>query len=534
MEPVIGIDLGTTFSAIAFVDEHGGTQMITNDASEPLTPSVLWFKADAPNSVIVGAIAAEMAATEPENCVQFVKREMGLPANGVRLDMSGVPHPYMIWGRSLSPEEISSYVLKKLKADAEAHFGRPVSKAVITVPAYFHDPERVATETAGKLAGLHVLAILDEPMAAGLAYGIQRSPGDENVFVFDLGGGTLDVTFMRVEKQSIRMLATDGDHRLGGKDWDDCLIKHIMDEFCTANPGVDPEEADPGALGELRARAVVCKHHLSKVNDTKVVWHAGGAQATVKVTRAAFESMTAHLLDRCRQLVVRVMEDVVAGNDTIRGWNDIDKVLLVGGSTRMPAVKQMVESITGKRVVASDVNVDTCVATGAAIRAAQLLQSGPIPLPKPVADKIGNIEVTSVLSHSLGVEVIQEDQFGERKAVSRLIQKGTPVPCRESNTFALRGAGSSAVVPIMQGEEDDPALSTKIGEVILRSGSQMRAGAPIEVTFQFDSSQMLHVRVRDVEGGAVTETTVEREGILDAEQFADAMQQVKLTNVRTD
>ena len=533
MSECIGIDLGTTFSAMAYVDEHGDARIIPNDQTELTTPSVVMFEEE-PDNLIVGQTAAEQSVVAGDRVVQFVKREMGYSAEEVRKDEDGTAHPYRFWDRTHTPEEISSYILQRLKNDAETDLGRKVEHAVITVPAYFKDPERVATETAGKLAGLNVLTTLDEPTAAALAYGVQQAETDQNVFVFDLGGGTLDVTFMRVENHKIEMLHTDGDHRLGGKDWDDAIIEHIVELFTEAHPDVDPSE-DIYAMQELRQRATTMKLQLSQKETSSQPCSAAGQRIVAKISRDEFEEISQNLVDRCRGLAERAMGDLKKLNLGINGWEDIDVILMAGGSTRMPMIQKLVEDLTGKKPEMGLVNPDTCVAIGAAIRAKQLMMDKddqPAPS-KELQKKIGNIEVTSALSHSLGVRVKQGDGADAQLVVSKIIPRSTAVPCEMKDTYALEGAGTAAKVPIMQGEDEDPELCTEIGEVVLRASAEMAAGTPIEVTFSFDEGSKLKVRVREGATGTETEQFIDRPGILSDEQIEEVARHVSSVDVQS-
>src|SRR6201997_3084178 len=271
----VGIDLGTTFSAVAHIDAYGKPQIIPNAESERITPSVILF--DGPN-VIVGTHAKNSAVAEPEKIVDFVKREMGKPKEQFHREFGGTRY---------SAEELSALILKKLKADAEKYLKTPVTDAVITVPAYFNDAERTATITAGQLAGLNVLQIINEPTAAALAYGLDKLDPDQTVFVFDLGGGTFDVTIMQIKGHEIKIVGTNGDHRLGGKDWDDLIVNYVADEFDRAH-GENPL-LDLQSYQDLQTRAVAAKIQLSSRNTTTIVYHHGGKSVKLTLTRKEFE-----------------------------------------------------------------------------------------------------------------------------------------------------------------------------------------------------------------------------------------------------
>src|SRR5829696_2796926 len=316
----VGIDLGTTFSAIAHIDAYGKPQIIPNSESERITPSVILF--DGQNA-IVGSLAKQNAVAEPEKIVDFVKREMG-------------------------------------KSNAEKYLGEPVSDAVITVPAYFNDSERTATLHAGQLAGFNVLQVINEPTAAALAYGLDKLDQDQTVFVFDLGGGTFDVTIMRIDGHHIRMLASNGDHRLGGKDWDDLIVNWVADEFDKVH-GENPL-LDLQSYQDLYNRALTAKIQLSSRQRTTIVHSYNGKSIKLEITREEFEQKCRHLLEKCKAICEIVMQEAEMD------WTQIDRILLTGGMTRMPSVREMISELS-QRPVADDVSPDEAVALGAAIQA---------------------------------------------------------------------------------------------------------------------------------------------------------------------
>src|ERR1041385_284881 len=307
----VGIDLGTTFSAVAHIDAYGKPQIIPNSESERITPSVILFDGD---KAIVGTVAKNNTVAEPENIVDFVKREIGKSKEQFHREFEG---------KSYSAEELSALILRKLKNDAEKYLKVAVTDAVITVPAYFNDSERTATITAGKLAGLNVLQIINEPTSAALAYGLDKLEQDQTVFVFDLGGGTFDVTIMRIEDQKLNIIATNGDHRLGGKDWDDVIVNHVADEFDHAheeNPLLDLQ-----SYQDLQTRGVAAKLQLSSRTHTAIVHNHHGKSVKVEVSRKDFEKQTRHLVEKCKTICEIVMQEAKMK------WDKIDKILLVGG-----------------------------------------------------------------------------------------------------------------------------------------------------------------------------------------------------------
>src|SRR5256714_18748 len=291
----VGIDLGTTFSAVAHIDAYGKPQIIPNAESERITPSVILFDR---NNVVVGTIARNSAVAEPEKIVDFIKREMGKPKEQFHREFGGVIY---------SAEELSALIVKKLIVDAERYLKEPVTDAVITVPAYFNDAERTATITAGQLAGLNVLQIINEPTAAALSYGLDKLDEDQTVFVFDLGGGTFDVTIMRIEGQGIQMIATNGDHRLGGKDWDDVIVNHVAEEFDRAH-GENPL-LDLQSYQDLQSRALAAKIQLSSRPQATIVHQHHGQTVKVDLSREEFERRTRHLIEKCKIICEMTLQD---------------------------------------------------------------------------------------------------------------------------------------------------------------------------------------------------------------------------------
>ena len=396
MSKVVGIDLGTTFSAIAHINEHGQPQIIPNTDSERITPSVIEF--DGPAKVIVGKDAKENAVMYPNQIVESIKREMGKSKDEYFKTFNG---------KDYSPEELSAVILTKIKKDAEAYLNTEITDAVITVPAYFKDAEREATRNAGKIAGLNVLQIINEPTAATLAYGIDQLGTDQTVFAFDLGGGTFDVTVMKVSGSKIKMIATNGDSRLGGKDWDKRIVTYAAGRY-----EIEHDENplhDPSASQDLQDKSIKAKESLSKRDRTGFLCGYNGKTTHVELTREKFEDLTSDLLEKCR-----VLSDIVLSEANMT-WTDIDTILLVGGSTRMPMIREMVEKISGKEINPYEVNPDEAVAIGAAIQATlrQISENSGIAadVPDPVSDRfIGangapKVKVIDGATHSLGIIV---------------------------------------------------------------------------------------------------------------------------------
>src|SRR5947208_3489977 len=399
---VVGIDLGTTFSAIAHIDTYGKPQIIPNSETERITSSVIFFDN---SNVIVGTVAKNNAVAEPEKIVDFVKREMGKPKDQFHREFSG---------KVYSAEELSALIIKKLKADAEKYLDQPITDAVLTVPAYFNDAERTATITAGQLAGLNVLQIINEPTAAALAYGLDKLDENHTVFVFDLGGGTFDVTIMRIADQRIEMIATNGDHRLGGKDWDDVIVNLIAEEFDQLH-GENPL-LDLRSYQDLHNRALAAKIQLSSRDSTTIVYHHSGKSVKLTLTRKEFEKRTRHLVEKCKTICEMVMQEAKMK------WDKIDKVLLAGGMTRRPMIRAMISGLYAVPQV-DQVNPDEVVARGAAIQGIlSILNEEGISGEKTVDDGVrqqfsaldgGLIEVTDITSHTLGVVLWDERQLQE-------------------------------------------------------------------------------------------------------------------------
>src|SRR4030081_384906 len=479
----IGIDLGTTFSAAAHIDAYGKPQILANAESERITPSVILF--DGTNA-IVGTIAKNSSVGEPENIVEFVKREMGKSKEQFHREFGG---------KIYSAKELSALILKKLKADAEKSLGEPVTDAVITVPAYFNDAERTATITAGQLAGLNVLQIINEPTAGALAYGLDKLDQDQTVFVFDLGGGTFDVTIMRIHEHKIEMLATNGDHRLGGKDWDDVIVNMVADEFDKCH-GENPL-LDLQSYQDLQSRALAAKIQLTSRKRTTIVHHHNGKSVKLELTREEFEKSTRHLVEKCKTICEMVMQEAKMK------WDKVDKVLLVGGMTRMPMERTMNSELTPSPIV-DDVNPDEAVALGAAIQAVlSMLREEDVTGEKVLGEVTrqqfssregGLIQVTNITSHTLGVVLWDEKQLQEY--VFPMIRKMTAIPALAKNSFGTASANMQhAVVKIVEGESSLPAECTPLGICDVKLPPFLPKGSAVELTYQYNANQVLEVAV---------------------------------------
>ena len=507
MSKVVGIDLGTTFSSIAVVNQHGKPEIIPNREGERITPSVVLFDDDMP---IVGSIAKRSAVASPLNAAQLVKRQMGNPSWKFLTEA----------GEEYTPEEISAMILKRLKEDAETMLGEDIHDAVITVPAYFDDAQRKATQDAGRIAGLNVLRIINEPTAAALAYGLDKIEQKQTLLVYDLGGGTFDVTIMRLGGGGIEVVATGGDKNLGGFNWDNEIMTFLNEEF-QEQGGPDLFD-DPTLEQDLRDKAEIAKKTLSSRDKTNVYLSAGGKNASIPLTRAQFEELTKPRLDKTANIMEFVLED--AGLQ----WRDIDKILLVGGSTRMKAVPELIERVTGKKP-SMEVHPDEVVSLGAAIQAALLeVEEGRGDLVEH--EDFPLVEIQDVNSHSLGVVALNE--YG-REANFIIIKKDTPIPCKASDIFnTIVDNQTELHVQVTEGEDTDLAYVKIVGETTMTIPPYPK-GAPVEVFFEYDHDGIIHVTVFDLTAQKpLGEFPVERTSNL-TEQEVQAKKQ-KLSTMAVD
>jgi molecular chaperone DnaK len=491
---VVGIDLGTTFSAIAHLNDYGQVEIIPNQEGELITPSVIMFD---DNVTVVGKLAQNHARAEPEKIVEFVKREMGKSKEEYSREFNG---------KEYSAEELSALILKKLKNDAEAYIKEEITDAVITVPAYFKDGERQATRLAGEIAGFNVLQVVNEPTAAALAFGIDLIGDDQTVFVFDLGGGTFDVTIMNVSGSELKMLATDGDHRLGGKDWDDRIIEYVAESF-ELEHGVDPLE-DSHAYQNIQHSAIDAKKHLSKLDKCRISCSYDGNGHLIELTKEKFEELTADLVEKCKSFCDEVLTQAEMT------WDDIDTVLLVGGSTRMPTVQDMVAEISGKEINPTEVNADEAVACGAAILGKD------VPVPVPYGK---DIVVIDGATHNLGLTPINDK--GEQY-IHVMIPKMTEIPCEVVDQFGtIEDNQTSVLIEVVQGLEEgllkkdipDFEENSKLGECYLDGlPPNQPKGYPISVTYKYNSDQILEVKA-EAENGAVAGVEIDRKTLNEAE-----------------
>ena len=472
MSKVIGIDLGTTNSCVA-VMEGGEAVVIPNAEGNRTTPSVVAFSKTGER--MVGQVAKRQAITNPDRTISSIKREMGSD------------YKVTIDGKKYTPQEISAMVLQKLKADAEAYLGSPVTEAVITVPAYFTDAQRQATKDAGKIAGLEVKRIINEPTAAALAYGLDKE-SDQKIMVYDLGGGTFDVSILEIGDGVIEVLATAGNNRLGGDDFDECIMKYLVSEFKKAE-GIDLS-GDKVAMQRLKEAAEKAKIELSGVASTNINLPYITADATgpkhldVTLTRAKFNELTAHLVEATMGPVRQAMGDAGLSG------SDISKVLLVGGSSRIPAVQEAVKKITGKEGF-KGINPDECVAMGAAIQAGVL------------TGDVKGLLLLDVTPLSLGIETMGG-------VCTRLIERNTTIPTKKSQIFSTAADNQTSVeVNVLQGEREMAAANKSLGRFHLDGIAPARRGVPqIEVTFDIDANGIVNVSAKDLGTGKEQHITI--------------------------
>lgn len=507
MGHMIGIDLGTTYSAVARINSLGKPEIIPNREGEPITPSVVLFQGDL---TLVGTMAKRSAAVAPLDTVQFVKRAMGDPA--WRFDTSE--------GVSFRPEEISAIILRRLKEDAEIELGGPVTDAVITVPAYFDDGARRATQDAGQIAGLTVHRVLNEPTAAALAYGLNEA-GAATVLVYDLGGGTFDVTIMRVGDGVFETLGTHGDRNLGGFDWDNLLMGLLNERFQEAG-GPDLLD-DETTEADLREKAEAAKRSLTTIEKTRVVLGAGGVTKTIELTRAEFEDLTSSLLSRTRDIAQIVLEDVGLT------WAGIDRLLLAGGSTRMPMVRTAMEQASGK-TAERGVNPDEVVALGAAVQAHLIeVAAGGQSLPNLRADG-KPITISDVTSQGLGTLALADET--NRLTNVTIIPPNSRIPAKQSRPFfTVEDQQTEILVKVTQGDDVDPHYVKALGEQLLTI-PPYPAGAEIDVRFAYDIDQTVFIEVIDMTAhGSLGTFEVHDVANMDAEERDQARDKIRNLDV---
>jgi len=500
-EKIIGIDLGTTNSCVAVL-EGGAPEVITNTEGERTTPSVIAFTDS--NERLVGRLAKRQAITNPKRTIASIKRQMGTD-HSVKIERDGKVEQY-------TPEQLSAMILQKLKKDAENHLGGKIKKAVITVPAYFNDSQRQATKDAGKIAGLEVMRIINEPTAASLAYGLDKSK-EQTILVYDLGGGTFDVSILEIGDGVFEVIATDGDTHLGGDDFDQRIIDWLVDEF-RKDSGIDLRK-DASAMQRLKDAAEAAKMELSSRKETTIhlpyitADASGPKHLEKKLTRARFEHMIDDMLQRTSSTVEATMREAK------KSAKDIDQVVLVGGSTRIPKVQEMIAShIPGK--INQEINPDEVVAQGAAIQGGVL------------AGEVDEIVLLDVTPLTLSIETLGG-------VGTPLIERNTTIPTEKSKTFTTAGDNQSSVeIHVLQGERKMAADNKSLGKFQLVGLPPAPRGIPqIDVTFNIDTDGILHVTAKDKATGKSSSITIKESSHLDESEI-EAMRREAETHAEED
>ncbi|GAB4568842.1 MAG: Hsp70 family protein [Anaerolineae bacterium] len=538
--PVFGIDLGTTYSCIAYVDEYNRPTVVPNSAGDRTTPSVVQFDGD---ERIVGKEAKNSSLLYPETTVELIKREMG-----------SKEYTFIYDGQKYTPEEISSYIVRKLVQDAEQYTGFTIKDVVITCPAYFGIPEREATARAGQIAGLNVRSIINEPTAAAIAYGVLDQQ-NQVILVYDLGGGTFDITMIEIKGGNITVICTDGDHFLGGRNWDEIVVTYLAEEWQRQTGAVDDPLDSPETLQDLFLRAEQAKYALTQREKTDVSVTHAGQRARITLTREKFDELTEALLSRTIELTKQALAEAAR-----RGYNRFDQLLLVGGATRMPQVSARLQAEFGiepklfepdeavakgaaiygqKLMLDQEIKIRIAEATGTAPEAVDVAEAA-APVVEAAVEEIAReyglqlgavkkqaeTTITNVTSRSFGV-VAWSTQH-QREVVSNLIRRNDALPASATQRFGTRETGqSSALIQIVdnlssESQYDPPPASRLIGEAELRLPPGLPAGSPVEITFELDEQGRLHAHARELTGGQEVEVDIETELGASEEEIAAA------------
>lgn len=493
-EIIVGIDLGTTFSAISCINQYGKPEIIPNREGDRTTPSVIFFDSDTP---IVGKEARNQSIIDPRRTIRFIKREMGNSSFRVNID-----------GKDYFPEDLSALILIKLKNDAELYLNKKVSKAVISVPAYFKDAQREATKQAGKIAGLEVIRIINEPTAAALAYGYEKSEKFKSVLVFDFGGGTFDVTLMEVTGNEFEIVATDGDSKLGGKDIDGRLVEYFAEEFMREHD-IDLR-LEPHTHQDLWDKAEICKKDLSFRDNVAVALASGEKTLRIDIDTDTFLELIGDIIDQTKECVERTLSSVKYG------WDKIEAILLAGGSSRIPAVKEMLMAISGKDV-ARDMNPDECVALGAAIQAVVTTIENEGVDSAPPLEGATDIIIKDVASHSLGVKALLPDLSGYVNSI--IIPKLTPIPCEKTRRYSTKEDNQKKIqIEVLQGEDENPNSPgvNLVGKTGLSDLPPHKAGElVVEVTLSYNTDGVIEVTAKELMSGKTSrEVVMKKTGLL--------------------